>query len=90
MVAGTDAGTDADNRIAADHFPRMQEAAQEGIVLLAGRSQYGIGPAFVIFEVEREEARREFTESVPAVFVGLMRASLHPFQAARVRDQNPR
>jgi uncharacterized protein YciI len=42
----------------------------------------------VIFEAESEEAARKFMESDPFIAGGLMRASLHPFRAALVRDKN--
>jgi hypothetical protein len=44
----------------------------------------------VVFEAKSEEVAREFIQSDPYASGGLMRASLHPFRAARVRDQNPR
>ena len=47
---------DEHNRIAEAHFAYLQKATREGIVLLAGRSQDGVGPAIVIFEAESEEA----------------------------------
>jgi hypothetical protein len=75
----TDAGAliDADNRIAESYFAHLKKATQDGV-----------GPAIVIFEAECEEASCEFMEKVNFVSVGLMRASLHPFRAALVRDQN--
>jgi len=88
LVTDADAWTDADNRIAADHFAYLQEATQDGIVLLAERSQDRVDPAIVIFEAESGETAREFIKKDPFVSGGLMRASLHPFRAALVRDQN--
>ena len=86
LVTDADAWTDEDNRIAESHFAYLEKATREGIVLLAGRSQDGVGPAIVIFEAESEEAARQFMEDDPFVSSGLMRASLHPFRAALVRD----
>ena len=86
LVTDPDAWTDEDNRIADAHFAYLQKATQDGIVLLAGRSQDGVGPAIVIFEAESEAAAREFMENDPFVSGGLMRASLHPFRAACVRE----
>jgi len=86
LVTDADAWTDEDNRIAEAHFAYLQKATREGIVLLAGRSQDGIGPAIVIFEAESEEAARKFMENDSFVAGGLMRASLHPFRAALIRE----
>ena len=55
-------------------------------MLLAGRSLDGVGPAIVILEDETEEAAQKFMENDPFVASGLMRASLHPFRAALVRE----
>jgi len=85
LVTEPDAWTEEDNRIGEAHFAYLQKATQDGIVLLAGRSQDGIGPAIVIFETDSEEAARSFMENDPFVADGLMRASLHPFRAALVR-----
>ena len=86
LVTDADAWTDEDNRIAEAHFIYLEKATRDGVVLLAGRSQDGVGPAIVIFEAESEEAARQFMEDDPFVSGGLMRASLHPFRAALVRD----
>lgn len=40
----------------------------------------------MIFEAEGEEAARKFMENDPFVSGGLMRASLHPFRAAMIRE----
>ena len=53
-------------------------------MILAGRSQDGIGPAIVIFRAESENDARRFMEEDPFVSSGLFRASLHPFCAALV------
>ena len=86
LVTDADAWTDEDNRIAEVHFSYLEKATREGVVLLAGRSQDGVGPAIVIFEAESEEAAHQFMENDPFVSGGMMRASLHPFRAALVRD----
>lgn len=62
LVTDADAWTDEDNCIAEAHSAYLQKATQEGIVLLAGRSQDGVGPAIVIFKAESEEAARKFME----------------------------
>ncbi len=86
LVTDPNAWTDEDNRIASKHFAYLQKATQDGIVILAGRSLDGEGPAVVIFEADSERDARSFMESDPFVAGGLMRAKLHPFRAALVRN----
>lgn len=85
MVTDPEAWTEADLRIAETHFAYLQQATEEGIVILAGRSLDGEGPAIVILEAASEQDARHFMENDPFVSSGLMRASLHPFRAALVR-----
>jgi uncharacterized protein YciI len=85
LVTDPDAWTEEDTRIAGEHVAYLQRATQEGIVILAGRSLDGEGPAVVIFEADTEDDARRFMEADPFVTGGLMRASLHPFRAALVR-----
>ena len=86
---GTDpsAWTEADDGIFTEHYERLREATEAGRVILAGRSQDGIGPAIVIFRAESENDARRFMEEDPFVSSGLFRASLHPFRAALVGHQ---
>jgi uncharacterized protein YciI len=86
LVLDPDAWTEEDTRIASEHFAYLQRATRDGIVILAGRSLDGKGPAVVIFEADTEDDARRFMEADPFVAGGLMRASLHPFRAALVRD----
>ena len=86
LVTDADAWTEEDTRIASEHFAHLQKATQDGIVILAGRSLDGEGPAVVIFEADSEERARSFMEADPFVAGGLMRAKLHPFRAALVRS----
>jgi uncharacterized protein YciI len=86
LITDPDAWTEEDTRIAGEHFAYLQKATQDGIVILAGRSLDGEGPAVVIFEVDSEDKARGFVEDDPFVAGGLMRAKLHPFRAALVRS----
>lgn len=87
---GTDpsAWTEADDGIFTEHYERLREATEAGRVILAGRSQDGIGPAIVIFRAESGNDARRFMEEDPFVSSGLFRASLHPFHAALVGHQS--
>ena len=86
LVTDPDAWTEEDTRIAHDHFAYLKSATEEGIVILAGRSIDGEGPAVVILDASTETEARQFMERDPFVAGGLMRASLHPFRAALVRS----
>jgi len=86
LVTDPDAWTEEDLSVGEAHFAYLKGATEDGIVLLAGRSLDGVGPAIVILEAETEEAAQKFMENDPFVASGLMRASLHPFRAALVRE----
>ena len=85
MVTDAYTWTERENEIAAAHFAYLQRATEAGGVLLAGRSQDGIGPALVIIEADSEAKARRFMEGDPFVANGLMRARLHPYRAALMR-----
>ncbi len=80
------AWTEEDEAVGAAHFERLRQATEDGTVILAGRSQDGIGPAVVIFEADDQAAARRFMDEDPFVVEGLFRATLHPFRAALVRQ----
>jgi uncharacterized protein YciI len=85
MVTDPDAWTEEDTHIAETHVAYLKQATEQGVVILAGRSLDGEGPAIVILEAASEQDARRFMENDPFVSSGLMRASLHPFRAALVR-----
>jgi len=84
LVTDPDAWTENDIRIGEAHFAYLKHATEEGIVLLAGRSLDGKGPAVVILNLDSEHEAGGFMENDPFIAEGLMRASLHPFRAALV------
>jgi uncharacterized protein YciI len=86
LMTDPDAWTEEDSIISHAHFEYLKQATADEIVILAGRSQDGIGPAVVIFEAESEEEARRFMEADPFVSEGLFLANLHPFRAALVRE----
>lgn len=75
-----------DEVISARHFEYLQRAMAAGILILAGRSQDGVGPAVVIFEAKDDDSARKFMEDDPFVKERLFRASLHPYRVALIRD----
>lgn len=89
LATDPNAWTEAELRTAEAHFAYLKAATAAGRVLLAGRCQDGIGPAIVVFEVDSEAEARAFMAADPFVRDGLMRASLHPYRAALVRQTPP-
>lgn len=85
LITDPDSWTKEDEQIGERHASYLKQAAEDGTVLLAGRSLDGIGPAVVIIETETEIEARRFMEADPFVAEGLMRASLHPFRPAFMR-----
>jgi uncharacterized protein YciI len=85
LVTNPDAWTESERDIARRHFAYLEKATAEGIVMLAGRSQDGVGPAIVVLEASSEEEAHRFMENDPFMASGLMRGKLHPFRAALVR-----
>jgi uncharacterized protein YciI len=85
LVTNPDAWTEEDERIGEAHFAYLKRAAEQGMVILAGRSTDGLGPAIVILDIADDGEARRFMEHDPFVAGGLMRARLHPFRAALVR-----
>ena len=89
LATDPSAWTESDERIGEQHYEHLRRATEEGVVLLAGRSQDGIGPAIVIFDADSDEAARAFMEGDPFLTSGLFTATVHPFRAALLRDQEP-
>ncbi len=75
-----------DERIGEEHYEHLVQATEDGIVILAGRSLDGVGPAIVVFEADSKEDARRFMEGDPFVAKGLFAASLHPFSADLTQD----
>lgn len=75
------AWTDWDEAVAIDHFSYLKQAAKDGVVL-AGRSQDGIGQAIVILETASQEDAEQFMNADPFVSSGLFKSSIHPFRVA--------
>jgi len=81
------AWTEAEKQTAQLHFAYLDQAAKDGVVILAGRAQDGIGPAIVVFEAESDEAAKQFLERDPFMADGLMTGSLHPYRVAVSRER---
>jgi uncharacterized protein YciI len=87
LATEPEAWTAEDEQIGAAHFAYLAEATKDGIVILAGRSQDGVGPAIVIFEADSESDAQTFMEKDPFVSEGMFTGSLFNFSVALMRDQ---
>lgn len=85
LATNPDAWTAEDERVGVAHYEYLKMATEAGVVVLAGRSQDGVGPAIVIFEADSDDGARGFMEADPFVATGLFTASLHPFSVALQR-----
>ena len=80
--------TEKENNIVGEHFNRLKELTEEGIVILAGRtlnsdeSQFGI----VIFEAMNDVEAENFMNEDPAVKEEIMTAEVFPFHVALMRE----
>ncbi len=52
LLTDPDAWQEEDERASDEHYQRLAQATEDGIVILAGRSLDGIGPSVVILEAE--------------------------------------
>ncbi len=82
-----DAWTKDDKEAVQRHFVRLQEAAKQKKVILAGRTSEEGAKTFglVIFEARNEEEAIAFMKADPAVTAGVMTAELHPYRVAASR-----
>jgi uncharacterized protein YciI len=76
--------TDEEARILDQHFSYLKGLADQGTVLLAGRTQNADESTFgiVILQAESEDSAREIMRNDPAVKHELMSAELYPFKTA--------
>ena len=85
LATDPEAWTEEDEQIAGRHFAHLQQALADGVLVMAGRSQDGIGPAIVVFEAADRDKATAFMNADPFVSSGLFGASLHPYRAALMR-----
>jgi len=80
----TDGPTQEEAAIVAQHFAYLKGLAEQGVVILAGRTQTADESAFdiVIFKANSEEAARDIMNNDPAVKNRVMRAELYPYRIA--------
>jgi uncharacterized protein YciI len=84
----TDGPTPEEAARVSEHFAYLKRLAEEGVVVLAGRTlsadedNFGI----VIFRAADESAARRIMEEDPAVRGGVMRATLFPYRIALMAE----
>lgn len=76
--------TEAEARVAADHAAYVERLRDEGVVILAGRTD-GAEMGIVVFEAVAAAAHAIVADD-PAVRNGLMTADLYPYRIAYFRD----
>jgi len=76
--------TPEEDRIVGEHFAYLKDLAQQGVVILAGRtlntdpSSFGI----IIFLADSEAIAQAIMQNDPAVQQGVMHAELFPYRIA--------
>lgn len=81
-----DAPTAAESAAVDAHFSRLVTLRDEGVLILAGRTQEAPGTfGIVIFEAPDEASARAIAESDPAVVAGVFAMTLHPYAVALAR-----
>ena len=86
----SDAPTEAETRIAAEHFAYLNAQQAAGKLILAGRTLNTDYSAFgiAIFEADDDDDMRRITENDPGVAQKLFRAEWHPFRIALHAPEN--
>jgi len=78
--------TDKDQAFVSEHFQRLLKMKGEGIVILAGRTQYDLNNAdmmgLIIFYADDDNAAEKFMQDDPAVKNKIMLAKVHPYSIA--------
>ena len=75
-----------DQAIVGEHFQRLLKFKKEGVVVLAGRTEYEVNnpdmAGLVIFEAKDEKEALRFMMEDPAVKNKIMLAKVHPYSVA--------
>jgi uncharacterized protein len=88
----TKGATEAEARIVSEHFNYLKRLTDDGVVILAGRTQTTDYSSFgiVIFKAESINAAREVMLNDPAVKNSVFRAELYPYKTALFNPDNAR
>ena len=82
--------TEIESRIVSEHFDYLKQLTNDGVVILAGRTQNTDNSSFgiVLFNAETVEAAREIMMNDPAVKNKVFRADLFPYKMALFGPDN--
>jgi len=80
----------SESRIISDHFNYLKRLAEDGVVILAGRTQNTDYSSFgiVLLKAESIEAAREVMLDDPAVRNNVFRAELYPYKTSIFNADN--
>ena len=78
--------TPSDQAIVTDHFNRLVKFKKEGIVIMAGRTEYQTDNpdmmGLVVFHARNNEEAERFMTEDPAVKNSIMKMKVHPYELA--------
>ncbi len=88
----TKGATEFESRIVSEHFNYLKRLTEEGVVILAGRTQNTDYSSFgiVLLKAETIEAAREIMLNDPAVKNNVFRAELYPYKTSLFSPDNAR
>jgi uncharacterized protein YciI len=80
--------TETDSHAVAAHFAYLQKALEDGKLIIAGRTDepYDKTIGIAVFYAHDEKDAEDFMKNDPAVKLGVMNASLHPFRLALLKN----
>ncbi len=86
----TDGPTEREAELVGQHFNYLKQLMEQGVVILAGRTQNTDPSSFgiIIFNAGSEEAAEAVVQNDPAVRNGVMRAELFPYRIALLAPDN--
>ncbi len=82
--------TEFESRIVSEHFNYLKRLTEDGVVILAGRTQNTDYSSFgiVLLKAETIEAAREIMLNDPAVKNKVFRAELYPYRTSLFNPDN--
>ena len=86
----TEGSTEMESKTVSEHFEYLKGLTDEGVVMLAGRTQnkdYS-GFGIVIFKAESDEKAREIMDNDPAVKNRVFRAELFAYKISLFDPEN--
>lgn len=80
--------TPEESAIVGEHFSYFEGLMEEGVLILAGRTQIPDSFGIMIFNADSDEAAQVIMDNDPAVKKNVMRAELFPYRIALIREAN--